>query len=320
MAPARAVADVIGLAALLNADFMANPLTSEAAPGVLMHSGTRFKMDCGATCKSRNESEIPDDPRQWPSWSDCRVSTTLLNYAWSVAKNNSCEWYPADEIITYVVPPIGWVYNFSRTMTAVRCSYAADAGTRFRYNYGCGCYDFDTKLCKDGNCSNACMNIDSWTEETNTADSRQVSSCQCSSTDESMVENQCYWKGPAFYDGEGENQMHKMIRQRLKHPEEVRCHLDEFGFHGDGLYNEVILSTQALEELLAQDFAATIPAFIVVAEPGKYTQEEAQRMKANLTGYDMYSKQLDSLPVLGLNRKQVSAPFYVLPSSAPLLP
>jgi len=300
------------LAAELNANFAANPLES-SVPGVVMRTslgGTfDFNIYCDTQCRTSAsfvDYEI-NDPEQYKEWADCRWSSTLLNKAFSIAPESECG-FQKGQIMS--LGDFGLIFNYSVVRSAVKCSYSQDVGSRFIYNSGCGCKDGQKGLCRDGKCSNACQNIDSWTGDKNTADSKQVASCHCGTSSKES----CYHEGPAFYNGSGRDEMKQMLQQRL----DRKSPLCPGGpLHPDGVWTEIILDGHSLKEQFNQDFAASVPAFFVkknLSVKGVVldSQEKAHAEIVKIKGYGLYKGM--AVPVLSFDISNPSAPFELLPS------
>jgi len=306
-------ASALDLAEELNANFAANPLES-SVPGVLLRNlGIDTLPDlniyCDTQCRtsaSFAHAENLSDPERYKEWADCRWSSTLLNKAFSIAPESGCLNFQTGQIMNDGA--FGLIFNYSVVSSTVKCSYSTDVGSRFLYNSGCGCRDSQTDLCRDGKCSNACQNIDSWTGDKNTADSKQVASCHCSASNK----QNCYHEGPAFYNGTGRDEMKQMLQQRLDEwPPAPGCRQDSF-FH-----SEIILDGHTLQEQLNQDFAASIPAFFVAKNfsIGGVVMDSQEKMYThfvNFKGYGQYKG--IAIPVVSFNISNPSAPFELLPS------
>mmetsp|Transcript_16474 Transcript_16474/g.52724 ORF Transcript_16474/g.52724 Transcript_16474/m.52724 type:complete len:338 (-) Transcript_16474:366-1379(-) len=308
-ASAGAVLDPLeaALAAELNADFLADPLAPGSPLGVLVRWSGDFNFYCDTNCSDSLEHSDAHDA--YASWADCRTDATLLNHAWSV----SIGLCPDASNNTIMVPPraTGWVYNRSVLSTSVRCSYASDVGSRFRVNHGCGC-DYDDQGFLEGRSyENACKNVDPWTGERNTPTGRLVSSCRCSSPLQQpgpTGEYNCFWEGPRFYEGHGEDQIQQMVRQRMNYPEHLRWHCEPG--HPEGAWTEVVLDPRALESQQRRDFSATIPALVVSG--GAATREQVcDYMKPVMRTYGLQA----CPPVLGFEVGRPSNPFFALPKA-----
>lgn len=307
-----AAASAFDLAAELNSNFAASPLES-SVPGVLMRNslGKTFDFNIYCDTQCRTSTSFVDyengDAEQYKEWADCRWSSTLLNKAFSIAPETECGFHKG-QIMS--LGSFGLIFNYSAVSSTVKCSYSQDVGSRFIYNSGCGCKDGQKDLCRDGKCSNACQNIDSWTGKKNTADSKQVASCHCGASSEQS----CYHEGPAFYNGTGRDEMKQMLQQRLDRKGPL-C--PQGPYHPDGVWAEIILDGHSLQEKLKQDFAAVIPAFFIaknlsvegiVLDSQEKVYYEIQKMK----GYGLYEGM--AVPVLSFDISNPSAPFELLPS------
>merc|ERR550525_838726 len=120
---------------------------------------------------------------------------------------------------------------------------------------------------------------------------------------------QCYWQGPAFYDGRGNNQLRQMVQQRINNPEEWIGS----DVHPNGINTEIVVDIRILKEMLKTDFAATISAFVATKDfaPGHNLtarQRVCQYLLPKLAEYGI----TECPPVIGLDPKQTSAPFFTL--------
>ena len=111
----------------------------------------------------------------------------------------------------------------------------------------------------------------------------------------------CLWQAPQFFNGSGENQIRRALKQQL-----------HFVANAIPPHNEVILDGQALNNAIAQDSAHAIAAFFFpVGSPG------CEAIKCSDTAYQVrasYQKKYGvAVPVIGLNLTNGDAPFVVVP-------
>jgi hypothetical protein len=281
----------------LNAEFQADPLASESL-GVHITFQPGLKFFCNTTCN--NGTTMSDDvtAENFGIWADCRQSSMLVNMHYSQG--------------FHVYHDAGMVYHKSVMEKAVRCSYYKDSGSRFRVNHGCGCDFFACKGSMEDACApyrnqtiNACINIDRLTGQKNGPTSTLVAACQCDSVEQEDKYNEaCYWQGPAFFEGHGDNQIRKMVEQRLKHS------TDWHGTdgHPGGQNSEVVIDEAILQEMLKQDFAGTIAAFFVVE-----TQTSKEHVQRYLEEGPKKQYALQELPpLIGIDPTRADEPFYQL--------
>lgn len=296
-------ANTLAVVDQLNSDYMDEPLAPGGSLGVHMVMMDKFAFFCDTKCNNGTAHSDTPNTENFGIWSDCRQSSMLINRA-----------YTRDIHIYY---GSGYIYHRSVLEKAVRCSYAQDSGSRFRVNHGCGCDFYSCKLPEFASmqkpCSqyvnrsleNPCNNIDAATGQKNMPASPLVSMCQCQDVEEPLSgkTGTCYWQGPAFFEGQGKNQIREMVEQRLLHPKEW-IGSDE---HPDGLNTEVIVDESILQEMLRNDFAGTIAAFFVV-ENMTSTQQVRQYLEAG----PMKQYSLEQLPpIIGFDPKRPNGPFYV---------
>merc|ERR1712173_556678 len=134
----------------------------------------------------------------------------------------------------------------------------------------------------------------------------------CKSTEESLLHSsvgQCYWQGPAFHGGHGEDQLKQMVQQRVNRPDEWTGSRE----HPDGINTELVVDNQILTEMLKEDFDSTITAFVVF---------KSTMLQYNITRQDEICDHfweqiaefdaVDCPPTVGFDPSQSSNPFFAL--------
>merc|ERR1712187_923652 len=135
--------------------------------------------------------------------------------------------------------------------------------------------DSDPELGRNPGC--ACKNTDTTTGREYPPDSAEVDGAHCKNWTAPMVgrydrvvnifENNCYWKGPAFYEGFGSNELRQMVQHRL-HFENTQQIL-----HGVDSWTEVLISVPAQNKLLSESPASVIMAFVI---PDRYCDQHCR--------------------------------------------
>merc|ERR1712050_628250 len=155
---------------------------------------------------------------------------------------------------------------------AMKCFYPFDGATMLRPNRGCGCTSIIKTICprnKNWPCPttlNTCSDKDPITHHKIEANSSVLTACQCTEMGITELDNplwkgvlglqyapglpQCMWQGPQFFEGKGNNELRKGLKQ-------------QYIFRKSALYpwNEVVLDGEAYNALFAQQAAQTIQAF-----------------------------------------------------------
>lgn len=248
-----------------------DPADDSSPLGVTIQLHQDFVFYCGVPCYNGN--------------ADCRVSTAIFNHRVLIS----------NETNTIVLPTVnaalsGIFFNQTAVETKLaKCSYQFDGATFNRLNGGCGC-GAGPMDCDDPAC--AYNNQDPESGDTATGTSPHVSRCWCEDPrhyDATKTnEEQCYWKGPAFYmaDGVSQDQTRQMLAQRVANSEGV----DDVGGGQTRVKNEywdeIVLDGNVLQDELTRDAVSTIPA-MVYAKGDANGRARAQEMAQTMM--EMYS-------------------------------
>lgn len=257
----------------LNALFVAWDPNNDTSPvGLMFAVGSPLDTRCNA-CDDGNHN------------SDCHVSAAILNNKISI---------PGRNMLFQQGTVGGFLYRPDAVAPMVKCSYGMDGATAGRANHGCGC-EIATASCHGEGCPSACDNFDPETGEEFTRGSRMLTSCHCGPGD--PLGEHCYWEGPSFYHGEGNDELRHMVKQRY-----------QFMGSAANEWNEVVIDSQAHDESLRLDAAGLLAAFVVPV--GAHCDRACVRDL--LAVHDATTKQLNlaqPLPIVGLNVDGGDAPF-----------
>jgi hypothetical protein len=201
----------------------------------------------------------------------------------------------------------GFVYWPKTVAPMVMCSYGIDGATDGRANHGCGCIMSQACGGDVDACPSACENYDPQTGVEFTRNSTMLTSCHC--TPGQSLSEHCFWEGPSFYHGEGNDELRSMAKQRYKSMDTAATE-----------WNEVVVDSIAHDRSLKQDAAGLIAAFVVpvnamcdsacIRDLLKVRDATTQRL--NLT---------NPLPIVGLNVDGGKRPFqdFAVPELAVLV-
>merc|ERR1711920_799723 len=112
------------------------------------------------------------------------------------------------------------------------------------------------------------------------------------------------------YDGHGENQLKQMVQQRSNHPEEWTGSRE----HPDGINTEVVVDNRILTEMLKEDFASTISAFVITKNT--MLQHNVTRQKDICDFFRHQIKKFGASecpPTVGFDPSLTMKPFFALP-------
>jgi hypothetical protein len=226
--------------------------------------------------------------------SDCRVSAALLNSKISVAGKN----------MLFRQGTVGGFLYWPETVAPmVMCSYGMDGATAGRINHGCGCEAQSACIGNEANCPSACENKDPQTGNEFVRNSSMFKRCHCRPGD--SLDGHCFWEGPSFYHGHGNDELRSMVKQRHQ-------------FMGSAAteWNEVVIDSQAHDQSLRQNAAGLIAAFVIPVN----SMCNRACIRELLAIRDATTQQLnlvEPLPVVGLNVDGGDAPFEVFDPFTP---
>lgn len=224
-----------------------NPDDDTSPLGVTIQMHEDFNFYCGEGCFNGN--------------ADCRVSASIYNHRVMVTqKSNSIA------ITTVNAAGSGMLFNQTAVETKLaKCSYQFDGATFNRLNQGCGCGAGGSMDCDDP--MSAFNNVDPESNKPATGSSPHVTRCSCESPlafkATKTTDEQCYWKGPAFYlpDGASDDGTRKMLAQRVANSEGEE-QIGNIVRVKNEFWNEVVIDGKVLLEELQRDAVRTIPAMV----------------------------------------------------------
>lgn len=216
--------------------------------GVTIQMHQDFEFYCGEACFNGN--------------ADCRVSASIYNHRVMVMRESN-----TIAITTVNSAGSGMFFNQTAIETKLaKCSFQFDGATFNRLNQGCGCGAGGRQDCTDPMC--AYNNVDPESNEQATGSSPHVSRCSCEDSRHfdatKTTDEQCYWKGPAFYmpDGTSEDGTRKMLAQRVANSDGEEVLGGAMVRVKNEFWNEVVIDGNVLLQELQRDAARTIPAMI----------------------------------------------------------
>lgn len=309
-----------------------DPKNSSSPVGVFLHVFEATASDpwvakCDSLCLFQHTSQ-------------CRVSTTILNKMngflqddWKY-KQGMCKAIPdfCDVVIgiwpglydgksppaeEYYSTP-GIVYFPDVAEQSLKCGYPFDSSSDMRPNRGCGCSVDAANCAPDSpnwpcpNVLNACSDRDPISKGHKiTENSTVITACQCASMGLTEDVNpiykgrgetvKCLWKGPQFFDGHGENELRRTLKQQYN-----------FRKLSNLPWNEIVLDGQAMNGKISSNPAHAIAAFFYPLSVGC---NASQCYKGAYAARDSYAKKFGvQVPVVGLNITNGEVPFQVVNS------
>lgn len=208
-----------------------DPTDDTSAMGVTINMADAFEIFCGVNGSTCFEGRA-----------DCRISASIYNKHMMISESN--------KFVPTMSRHSGVVYSPEAVENQLaKCSYAYDGSSDQKLNGGCGCgalgpagagacddvmsayfnhdcawsatFDADAcrNACRASDSTGACLQATPQTEK--------VEPCWCSSGhlanvwpnyDQNAAEgqDQCYFKGPAFYPGSGEQETRAMLKRRFE--------------------------------------------------------------------------------------------------------
>jgi hypothetical protein len=220
----------------LNAAFNGFDVNNDDSPlGVTLRwQWDDFKFWCGEGCEGHG--------------ADCRTSASLYNHMFQ------CN---GDYVHPVWVASSAWG-GIAFKPTAVqnmlaRCAYLIDGQTIGRVNHGCGCLKGKEPACK---------NTDPSTCKPYNGSSPDVASCHCPMEPKDPTTlYSCYYKGPAFNDGQKNNDLHRFVSDRVRQ--------ENYTEWGD--YTEVVLDSAIINEHLKKDMSNVISAIFITGGHSRTT-------------------------------------------------
>mmetsp|Transcript_17989 Transcript_17989/g.49326 ORF Transcript_17989/g.49326 Transcript_17989/m.49326 type:complete len:419 (+) Transcript_17989:105-1361(+) len=220
----------------LNQLYMGYDSADPTSPlGVVIHM-----LDSGSTDVNMGCGDCHD------GYSTCKMRAQLSNHRMMTSSEHT--------VMPAFARTVGVVFKTEIADKALKCSYTSDGATDIRLNNGCGCSATSNKTgqegCDDEN--SAFANLDPATGEEVTHSSLVVTDCHCSAS----TTTGCYFKGPAFFEGHGENELRDMVETRLADQQRNAIATED--------WNELIFDTRVLQPNYSQDPASVILAILYV--------------------------------------------------------